>query len=153
MSNVQFIDKGLGAILAEAGKLGGTTLAVGLVGKAANKKHPRSGETLEDIAIINEFGAGNVPERPFLRGTILKNKKKYRKFVRDRILRGALLKKRSTKKAVNDLGKEAVKDVRRMIDSKIPPPNAPSTVDAKGFDHPLIETGLLKSSIGFKVER
>lgn len=37
------------------------------------------------------------------------------------------------------------------IDSGMPPPNAPSTIARKGFDHPLIETGELRDAVECRV--
>jgi len=38
------------------------------------------------------------------------------------------------------------------IDSGFSPPNAPSTIAKKGFDHPLIETGDMRDSLEARVE-
>lgn len=38
------------------------------------------------------------------------------------------------------------------IDEGVPPPNAPSTIAKKGFDHPLVETGEMRDNIEAHVD-
>lgn len=42
--------------------------------------------------------------------------------------------------------------ILKAIDEGYPPPNAPSTIARKGFDHPLIETGEMRDSLEVDVE-
>ena len=40
----------------------------------------------------------------------------------------------------------------KAIDDGIPPPNAPSTVKRKGFDHPLVETGEMRDNVEYRID-
>lgn len=40
----------------------------------------------------------------------------------------------------------------KAIDDDIPPPNAPSTVERKGFDHPLVETGEMRDNVEYRID-
>ncbi len=53
----------------------------------------------------------------------------------------------SVKKVANSLRN----DIIEKINSNIPPPNAPSTIKAKGSSHTLIDTGEMRRSIDFRV--
>lgn len=40
----------------------------------------------------------------------------------------------------------------KAIDDGIPPPNAPPTVERKGFDHPLVETGEMRDNVEYRID-
>ena len=40
----------------------------------------------------------------------------------------------------------------KAIDDGIPPPNAPSTVERKGFDHPLVETSEMRDNVEYRID-
>ncbi len=42
--------------------------------------------------------------------------------------------------------------VVKAIDDGMPPPNAPSTVDQKGSNHPLVDTGEMRNSIEYRID-
>jgi hypothetical protein len=46
-----------------------------------------------------------------------------------------------------------VKGLQNEIIAWDTPPNSPQTVEAKGFNDPLINTGKMLESVDFKVER
>lgn len=106
------------------------------------------------IAAVNEFGSadGHIPERSFLRSTVIKQQPKYLRLLTravDRSLDGG---KASLRRDLELIGLVAVGDVQRTITRLKEPPNAPSTIAAKGGDNPLIDTGRLAQSIDHVVE-
>lgn len=106
-----------------------------------------------DKAIWNHYGTSRgIPSRPFLLNAMRRHRRKYLQIMKEqgaRILRGE-----TTLDAVMaKLGVLAQGDVQGEIDATLTPPNAPSTIAAKGSSHPLIETGEMRAGVTWKVER
>lgn len=125
---------------------------VGVLGPKAHSKHRKSEVTVADIAGFHEFGTKNIPKRSFVRAwfdgaqTEIVDK-----------LRSAAVKlvqgKLDGDGYVKLLGNWAVGQMRKRIASGISPSLAQSTVDRKGSNKPLIDTGVLRSSISFRVRK
>jgi hypothetical protein len=60
--------------------------------------------------------------------------------------------KRTSDQVLEILGQRAVGQIQERIASGIAPANAPSTVAKKGSSTPLIDTGVLRSSITYQVK-
>ena len=118
--------------------------------------HP-SGVPFIEIAAANEFGTtdGHVPERSYLRSTVDAKRDTYaRQLSRD--LTKAFDEKTPNataflRRALGLLGARAVGDVQRTMTKLSDPANAPSTIEKKGADNPLIDDGRLRQSIDFEV--
>jgi HK97 gp10 family phage protein len=103
------------------------------------------------IASYNEFGTSRIPERPFFRGAMAENKGSYQTLMRNdakRIVTG----EQTMRRTLDRLGLKAQGDVQQSIVDLKSPPNAPSTIKAKGSSNPLINTGALRQSVSFKVD-
>jgi len=137
--------------------------------------------TLAAIAGFHEFGTKHIPKRPFIGGYLDKFKGELQAFVAE--LTGKFLEgKITSERFVDILGVKAVGGIQKYMASKIPPPLAPSTIrhrlkmssakgagkkDKPGKDKrgrtrrakstasatPLIDTGLLRSSINYRLHR
>jgi hypothetical protein len=104
------------------------------------------------LAVWHEFGAEGIPERSFLRSAFDQNVSKYEKLMG--MQTGLVIDGVQTPKgAVSVVAERMVADVVNGINRGIPPPNAPSTIEAKGSSKPLIDSGQLKGSITFKVHK
>lgn len=127
------------------------TITVGVQGKNADAK-PSGDEgaaTLADVAAINEMGLG-VPERSFIRSTLDAGRRKYSALmegVGDAAVAGKITVERGAKLVA--LVVEG--DVKEAISDGVPPPNAESTIVAKGSSTPLINTGQLRGAITAEV--
>lgn len=108
------------------------------------------GKRIGRIATINEYGVPehNQPPRPFMRYTVIKNKPKWLSILQD-----ILPQNMDIKRSLNILGDVVADDVSQMITAFAVPPNRPSTIARKGFNDPLVETGLMRDSVGWKVGR
>lgn len=106
------------------------------------------------IAASNEFGAPsvNVPERSYLRSTVDEKRADYAAAL-TRIVRDEVDGKRVARLGLERLGAKAAGDVQRKIVALRDPPNAPSTIAAKGSSNPLIDTGRLRQSIDWVVRK
>lgn len=106
------------------------------------------GTSVPLVAALNEYGTKNSPPRPFFRQTIDSRADAWAKNI------GTALKKTGydAKTAMGLVGQGAKEDIQRTINQFATPPNAPSTIARKGFDHPLIDTATLLNSVGVEVE-
>lgn len=98
--------------------------------------------------------AQNIPTRPAIRVGFMAPIKKgsYDKlFVESmqRIAEG----KSTFKQEYMRIGVKAKADLKKAVADWDTPPNAPFTVAEKGFNNPLIDSGLLYESIDFKVDK
>lgn len=107
-----------------------------------------NGDYVAQIAKIQEYGTLKIPKRPFFRTAIAKNQKKWLN-----ILKSQLMQSSDIELAYNQVGEIARGDVVLSINSTNTPPNAKSTIKAKGSSKPLIDTGFLRSSVSFKVTK
>ena len=115
-----------------------------------------AGKTDGDIvnrAIWNHYGTSRgIPSRPFLTKAIRQNWSKYLEAMKTAgaaILRGDATLDQTMRK----LGILAQGDVRQEITNLRDPPNAPSTIAAKGSSNPLIDTGEMRSKVTWEVKR
>lgn len=116
-----------------------------------DNKHP-SGLSFAYLASIHEFGTrdGRIPQRDFITQAYLdwlaSIKDDARKAATEIIYHKAPVVP-TLKRIAND-GKDFITNAAYAFDS---PANAASTVAAKGFDNPLIETGKLATGVKSKV--
>jgi hypothetical protein len=121
--------------------------------------HPVSGEEMVIIAGVHEFGTSeaganhdiDIPARPFIRSTVDENRGRYETQVQ-REWNAVLEGRRSIAQSLGLLGLMVETDIRRKIRSLKTPPNAQSTIDAKGSDNPLIDTGAMLNSVRYAVK-
>lgn len=106
-----------------------------------------------DRAIWNHYGTSRgIPARPFLLNAIRKNRSEYLRFLKAsgaHILRGEM----TLDTAMRQLGIMAQGDIQEEITNLRDPPNAPSTIKAKGSSNPLIDTGEMRSKVTWQVKR
>lgn len=104
-------------------------------------------------AIWNHYGTSRgIPSRPFLLNAIRKNRRKYIEALKTsgaKILRGEA----TLDQTMSKLGILAQGDIQQEITNLRTPPNAPSTIKAKGSSNPLIDTGEMRSKVTWQVKR
>lgn len=125
------------------------TVDVGIIDAG---QHPSGDVTVAEIGFIHEFGSGNVPERSFMRSTIQTGKKDIialQKKLLGQIQAGQI----DVIKALGLVGEVFSDMIRQKIVSIRTPPNSPRTIATKGSSNPLIDTGQLKNSITYEVNR
>lgn len=94
------------------------------------KKHGNM--SLSEIAVIHEFGAGNIPQRSFLRSTFDANINKYYAFLADemkKIIEG----KSTPQKSLQRLALRIVADAQGRIVEGIEPKLSPRTIKARAI--------------------
>ncbi len=143
-------DNGLKAFIKHM-KAAKPTLKVGILSKEAGEPANKSpGLTVLDVACFNEFGGGNTPERSFIRAWC---EQKQAEIVETISKQAAIAVKNRTpwETVLERIGLYCVGGMQQRISDGIEPPNADSTIKAKGSDKPLIDTGQLRSSITYVV--
>lgn len=110
-----------------------------------------SDSEIVNIVIWNHYGTSRgIPARPFILLAMKKNEARYRNFIKDQafsILRGET----TQEQVLNRLGAIVASDIQQSITDLKTPPNAPSTIRAKGSSNPLIDTGRMRSAVTFRV--
>lgn len=112
------------------------------------------GDTQKTVALVAQWlhdGTATIPARPFLSVPLDGRTAAVQKMAQ-RVSKAVLDGKLTEEAALTILGQWARDHVLQAINAGFPPPNAPSTVAAKGSSTPLIDTGQLKSSISFEVK-
>jgi len=150
----RIIDKGWKRILRQMRLMDKSFTKVGVQQDTTRKDSEVSDMVL--VAMWNEFGTKNIPERSFIRETVDKKKKQIfglKKKMYEDILDG----QKSTRRALEIIGEYVQSQTQLTIKRKKSPPNALSTQRAKGrrlgkksgrlVDNPLIDTGQLIQSI------
>jgi hypothetical protein len=149
--NVQYDDLGLEIILNGFDNLDGTKVEIGVVGDNADRKSADGRLTMGEEAIINEFGSKNmhVPARHFISGTITaKDASEAATKVMEVASVGG-----DIDQALNTAGSKMAEKIRERIYRGDFKPNAPATIKAKGFDHPLMDTSRLADAINHRLVR
>lgn len=111
--------------------------------------------SLADLALIQEIGTedGHVPAREPLRRTFEEHEGQAEvSRVCERLGRQLVAEKLEVERALEILGDYGANMVKRRIKMGLPPPNAPSTVAAKGSSAPLIDTGYLVNGVTWAVK-
>jgi hypothetical protein len=151
---VREVDRGLDGLRKQLQALrdGDSFVKAGVVGKKAQADH--GGISDGDLAMVHEFGAtiqrGEstivIPERSFVRSTFDAHRADY--IARLRAFIGEVYDGRTTlPRVLQQLGSDMARDMRRRIDAHELSPLAPSTIERKGSDTPLLDTGRLREAI------
>lgn len=141
---VKFALKGLEQRMAQDGLV--------LVGVPEGAGAYEDGLTIATIAAVNNFGSadGKIPPRPFLAPAIEKGAPQYRRLAEvmlPKVLSGEM----EMRAMLELMGQLAEGHVKQEITDLRTPPNAKSTIAAKGSDNPLIDTGNLRQSIRYVI--
>lgn len=158
MSRVEDKDLGLNRIIRTLNKdLDGVVVKVGVQAKDKAVRRGKGGsirntdQPLAVIAAIHEFGLGDMPQRSFLRSAYDENLPMIDKMIQ-RVANGAVF-GLGTNAALNQLGNVVQGMVQRKIVDGPFIPNSPATIKRKKSSKPLIDTGHLRQSIRYVIER
>lgn len=156
---VKEVDRGWSALMdaVRAYKAQDPHVKVGFLddGGPGSKDHDPGGAlTVAELAAVMEYGTddGHIPARSFVGATFEANKPRYIKDL-GVLLGGVYEGKLSVQKVFAIMGQRMVSDINRAVRSGdgIPPPNAPSTIAAKGSDRTLIDTARMIAALTYAV--
>lgn len=110
--------------------------------------------SMVELAAVHEYGspAAHIPERSFIRRTFENNRHDVERMTAK--LAGQFVEgKISLARALDQLGAWGAAEVKHTIAKgpHIPPPLKQATIDRKGSDRPLVDTGRLLGSIQHEV--
>jgi len=144
-------DKDLGAIriIQEAKTANTSFVEIGVFEEAGEHTSSDGLLTVAEVAFFNEFGTLNAPERSFIRSTIDDNRRELEQLTA-KLFRQIVEGKTDTKKALDKLGFKIQTLIQQRILKLNDPANAPSTIEAKGFNNPLVDSRELHRSIAFE---
>lgn len=120
------------------------------VGFQGDQKY-EDGTSIAQVAAINEFGASDIPERPFMRQSF-ENHESVLQAACDAAQR-LVSSGGSAEQALQQIGVVAKGLVQDEIVNGGFAPNAESTIKKKGSEQPLIDTGTMRQSVNFVVKR
>lgn len=98
--------------------------------KKINSKY-ENGQTVIDVAILNEYGTERIPARPFMKKTAIKYSEElnlFRKKLAKKIIKGTL----KLGDALILMGEWYSSKIKYVMDNEEFAPNAPSTIAKKG---------------------
>lgn len=109
---------------------------------------------LAELATVHEYGSTkrNIPQRSFLQASLSQNAERYRTLIRSQMWQVVQL-KASPMQVKHLLGMRAVADVQNYMVTATFTPLKPATIKRKRSSRPLIDTGRLRQSITYKVDK
>jgi len=147
-SSVKDRDRGYAALLK---RFAGKSSANVTVGVHEDATYP-DGTPVAENAARQEFGLG-PPRRSFLADYVDENEQKLKDDLRkigEAVVQGKVA---SIEQGLERFGLHVVGGIQQRISDGIPPENADSTIARKGSSTPLIESGILRTSIAHKVNK
>lgn len=120
------------------------------VGFQGDQKY-EDGTSIAQVAAVNEFGASDIPERPFMRQSFENHEGELQAAcdAAQRLVSSG----GSAEQALQQIGAVAKGLVQDEIVNGGFAPNAESTIKKKGSEQPLIDTGTMRQSVNFVVKR
>ena len=138
---VTSVDRGYNALVKRVIGLKPVTIAVGILEKDGAASHEGDDDlTILMVGVYNEFGTfkngvPHVPERSFIRAWFDANEAELRAKLTV-LMRSVIAGQRTRDQVLQLMGAYGVGQIQSRMAESIPPPNAPSTVKAKGiFDY------------------
>lgn len=121
------------------------------VGFPSSAKEP-DGTSTALVAAVHEYGSEHVPERPFMRVAIQENLGNYKALNANslkQLVRGSI----TTDKALGLLGLMASSHIKEKIKNGSFAPLKAATIKRKGSSKPLIDTGQMRQSVTYELEK
>jgi len=112
------------------------------IGIFADELYP-DGTYIASIGSIQEFGTSRIPQRSFMRSTV----EEFRAEINRRIAKNTGLFVDKGFEPLEEAAEFLREKIEQRIDTFSDPGNAELTIDRKGKDDPLVDTGHLRQSI------
>lgn len=145
-------DTGWIALVSRVAKMKGAFAKVGILAEGKGDEEEEGSDlTVAQIAGILEFGTedGHIPERSFVRSTF-DEKREEMMAMSAKLVVGIVAGTMDVDRALNILGAFLAAAIKNKVTvDGVPPPNAPSTIAAKGSDRPLVDTSRMINAISW----
>ena len=114
---------------------------------------PPEGEiNMATLGAVHEFGTDNIPARPWLEAGFNSGLKDYEDIMAEGI-DAAVTEGADIKKSLHAVGALAIGRVQEYMTNLKTPPNTPQTIKRKkGAANPLIDEGLMRGSVNYKLQ-
>lgn len=109
------------------------------------------GTDICDVAAWNELGTVNIPSRPFLRKSVDENVDKINAFLKGQ--KKKLISGADAEQVLKEIGLFQKDLIQEKITEGSFAPNAPSTVRKKKSSKPLVDTGRMRQSVNYVIQR
>ncbi len=145
MATVRGGDKIKAALQMLTDKIKPATVRVGFL---KGSTYP-DGESVASIAAYNEYGvlSRGQPPRPFFRNMIAAKKKNWPEAISKTLKSNNY----DVERSLGIVGEAISGQLKQSITDLKSPPLRPSTIAAKGFSKPLIDTGHMLASVDYEV--
>lgn len=110
-----------------------------------------NGVDLLDRAIFNELGTAHIPSRPFLRNSVDTNVENINAFLQS--MKRKMLKGGSAEEVLKQIGTFQKGLIQSEIRNGDFVKNSKMTIQKKGSDTPLIDTGEMRQSINYVIKK
>lgn len=104
-----------------------------------------------DIAMFNELGTVHSPARPFLRDSVDSNANRINMFLKS--MKKEIVKGGSAEDILKKIGTFQKGLIQKEIVNGSFEPNSEDTIRKKGSDKPLIDTGRMRQSVNFVIQK
>jgi hypothetical protein len=141
-------DRGYAALMRRVERAAVAKLVVGVLARDGDAPQEGGDTDVLAIAIVQEFGGGDVPERSFLRSWA--DTHRTENAARLRRVASVVVQGGNEERELGAVGREMADELRAWMRAGIAPPLAPSTIAEKGDATPLVG-GQLEGAIGFEV--
>lgn len=121
------------------------------IGFQKGKAFEEDGTDVCDVAAWNELGTVRSPSRPFLRKSVDENEAKINSFLQS--TKAKLLNGASAEQILKEIGIFQKDLIQEKITEGSYVPNAPSTIERKGSSKPLIDTGRMRQSVNYVIQK
>lgn len=109
------------------------------------------GTDICDVAMWNELGTENMPSRPFLRMSVDENESKIEEFLKGEVK--DLVNGADAEQILKEIGLFQKDLIQEKITEGSFAPNADSTIRRKGSSKPLIDTGRMRQSVNYVIQK
>lgn len=127
-------------------EIAGMEVRVGF--QAGEAEH--EGVDICEIAAFNELGTANIPSRPFLRNSVDTNMDKISGNL-EIWCNGVLYGEMQAHELMTNMGMLMKGLIQEEIVKGNFAPNSPATIQKKGSDKPLIDTGTMRESVNYQI--
>ena len=128
-------------------------VAVGFpAGKGLGTPYYKTGASVIQVAIWNNYGTRRIPPRPFFDLGAIRIQRELH-LIADADIRLCLQGKLDATTMMNQWGVKSKGIIQEQILNTSSPPDAPRTIAKKGSAHPLIDTGHMMQSVTYVIRK
>lgn len=121
------------------------------IGWFSDQKYDKN-TSIAQVAAWNEFGTKDIPSRPFMRSTAHTKQTEWRELLK-KMAKDAIANGKSIETVMQQFGELVKGDIQAAIINTTTPPNAPATIKIKGFNKPLVHSGIMLGSVQSRTDK